>query len=81
VLHRAIATLQDRLRPHLARSKDRLETLALLVVAMVSGRTVNLTHLASERPNPQAQRELTPPPMAACPSLAARPVAVARCSP
>jgi hypothetical protein len=50
VLHRAIAALRDRLSPYLALSKDRRETLALLVVAMVSGRTVNLSHLAAERP-------------------------------
>ena len=42
MLHRAIATLRDTLRPHLGLSKDRVETLALIVVAMVSARTVNL---------------------------------------
>lgn len=52
MLHRAIATLEERLRPHLVLSKDRLETLALIVVAMVSARTVNLSHLAAERPGP-----------------------------
>jgi hypothetical protein len=50
MLHRAIATLRDRLHPHLGLSKDRVETLALIVVAMVSARTVNLSHLAAERP-------------------------------
>lgn len=50
MLHRAIATLRDTLGPHLGLSKDRLETLALIVVAMVSARTVNLSHLAAERP-------------------------------
>jgi hypothetical protein len=54
MLHRAIATLRDTLRPHLGPhlglSKDRVETLALIVVAMVSARTVNLSHLAAERP-------------------------------
>lgn len=50
MLHRAIATLESRLRSHVALSKDRRETLALLVVAMLSGRTVNLSHLAAERP-------------------------------
>jgi hypothetical protein len=50
MLHRAIATLQETLRPHLGLSKDRVETLALIVVAMVSARTVNLSHLAAERP-------------------------------
>jgi Transposase DDE domain len=48
--HRAIATLQEILRPHLELSKSRRETLCLLVVGMISGRTVNLSHLASERP-------------------------------
>ncbi len=33
MLHRAIATLQETLRPHLGLSKDRAETLALIVVA------------------------------------------------
>jgi Transposase DDE domain len=47
---RAIATLGDRLGPHLPLSKDRLETLVLLVTAMLSARTVNLSHLAAERP-------------------------------
>ncbi len=50
MLHRAIATLRETLRPHLGLSKDRVETLALIVVAMVSARTVNLSHLAAERP-------------------------------
>jgi hypothetical protein len=48
--HRAIATLQEILHPHLDLSKSRRETLCLLVVGMISGRTVNLSHLASERP-------------------------------
>jgi hypothetical protein len=50
MLHRAIATLRGTLRPHLGLSKDRVETLALIVVAMVSARTVNLSHLAAEHP-------------------------------
>jgi len=50
MLHRAIATLRDNLLLHLGLSKDRVETLALIVVAMVSARTVNLSHLAAERP-------------------------------
>ncbi len=50
MLHRAIATLRETLRPHLGLSKDRVETLVLIVVAMVSARTVNLSHLAAERP-------------------------------
>lgn len=47
---RAIATLGNRLGAHLPLSKDRLETLVLLVTAMLSARTVNLSHLAAERP-------------------------------
>lgn len=50
MFHRAIATLGASLGPHLGLSKDRVETLALIVVAMVSARTVNLSHLAAERP-------------------------------
>jgi hypothetical protein len=48
--HRAIATLQEILRPRVGLSKSRLETLCLLVVGMISARTVNLSHLACERP-------------------------------
>ncbi len=38
--HRAIATLQGILRPHVGLGKSRLETLCLLVVGMISARTV-----------------------------------------
>jgi hypothetical protein len=48
--HRAITTLQQTLQPHVGLSKSRLETLCLIVVGMVSARTVNLSHLACERP-------------------------------
>lgn len=50
MLQRAIVALRDRLLPCLSLSKDRVETMALLVVSMVSARTVNLSHLATERP-------------------------------
>lgn len=50
MLQRAIATLGERVRPHLGLSKDRVETLAMIVIGMVSSRTVNLGHLAAERP-------------------------------
>ena len=40
--HRAIATLQEILRPHVGLGKSRLETLCLLVVGMISARTVTL---------------------------------------
>lgn len=48
--HGAITALEKILRPHVALSKSRLETLCLLVVGMVSARTVNLGHIACERP-------------------------------
>jgi hypothetical protein len=48
--HRAITALEQTLRPHVGLSKSRLETLCLMIVGMISSRTVNLSHLASERP-------------------------------
>lgn len=48
--HRAIAALAGILRPRVDLSKSRVETLCLLVVGMISARTVNLGHIASERP-------------------------------
>jgi hypothetical protein len=48
--HCAIRALEGILSPHIALSKSRLETLCLLVVGMVSARTVNLGHIACERP-------------------------------
>ena len=50
MLQRAITALQRRLSPRLELSKSRGETLALLVIGMISARTVNLSHVASERP-------------------------------
>ena len=50
MLQRAIAALGEIVRPHVGLSKDRVETLGMLVVGMVSARTVNLSHLAAERP-------------------------------
>lgn len=44
----AITVLSSKLSPHVSLSKSRLETLSLLIVAMVSARTVNLSHLACE---------------------------------
>jgi len=46
----ALADLQKVLRPHVPLGKSRLETLCLLVLGMISARTVNLTHVAAERP-------------------------------
>ena len=48
--HRAIRALEGILSPHVSLSKSRLETLCLLAVGMVSARTVNLGHIATERP-------------------------------
>ena len=50
MLHRAITALAGILRPRIDLGKSRLETLCLIVVGMVSARTVNLSHLACERP-------------------------------
>ena len=46
----AITALMEILRPEIDLSKRRLETLCLIVVGMVSARSVNLSHLACERP-------------------------------
>ena len=43
-------TLMSTLSSHLELSKSRLETLAFLLVGMVSARTVNLSHLSSQFP-------------------------------
>jgi hypothetical protein len=45
----AIAVLASGLSPHVPLGKTRLETLSLPIVAMVSARTVNLSHLACQR--------------------------------
>ncbi len=47
--HCVITALASKLSPHVPLSKTRLETLCLLIVAMISAPTVNLSHLASER--------------------------------
>lgn len=43
-----LAPLLETLRPHLELSKTRLETLAVLLVGLANGCTVNLSHLASQ---------------------------------
>jgi len=48
----AITVLASRLSPHVPMSKTRLDTLSLLIVAMISSRKVNLSHLAGERAVP-----------------------------
>lgn len=45
-----LTPLLETLRPHFALSKTRLETLAVLMVGLANGRTVNLSHLASQFP-------------------------------
>ena len=47
---RLLAPLLETLRPHFGLSKTRLETLAVLLVGLANGRTVNLSHLASQFP-------------------------------
>ncbi len=49
MVQQALATLGRTLHPHVPLSKSRMETLCLLIVAVVSARTANLSHLASER--------------------------------
>jgi len=41
--------LSERLSAHIDLSKSRMETLILLIVGMIGSRTVNLSHVASER--------------------------------
>jgi len=48
--NRAITALTEILRPEIDLSKSRLETLCLMVLGMVSARSVNLSHIACERP-------------------------------
>ncbi|MDZ7710588.1 MAG: hypothetical protein U5K36_11425 [Roseovarius sp.] len=47
--HPAIAALMGILRPEIDLGKSRFETLCLIVIGMVSARSVNLGHLACER--------------------------------
>lgn len=47
---RLLTALRTSLSPHVALGKTRLETLCLLIVGMIGARTVNLSHLAAERP-------------------------------
>jgi hypothetical protein len=48
--HVALAGLRKLLTPHVPLGKSRMETLCLLVLGVISARTVNLTHIAAERP-------------------------------
>ncbi len=47
----ALASLQKVLSPHIPLGKTRLETLCLLILGMIATRTVNLSHIAAERPS------------------------------
>jgi len=46
----ARTALVASLSPHLGLSQSRLETLAVFLIALVQGRTVNLSHVASQFP-------------------------------
>lgn len=46
------AALTERLSSYIELSNSRLETLALLITGMIGARTVNLSHVASERGAP-----------------------------
>lgn len=46
----ALADLAKMLSPHMRLSKSRIATLCLLILGMISARTVNLAHTAAERP-------------------------------
>jgi Transposase DDE domain len=48
--HLSRTALSASLAPHLGLSKSRLETLAVFLIALVHGRTVNLSHVASQFP-------------------------------
>lgn len=45
----SLTALRGTLARHIELSKSRLETLTLLLVGMIGARTVNLSHIASER--------------------------------
>ena len=44
-----LATLTSLLSPYVELGNHRLQTLCLLITALVSARTVDLSHLAAER--------------------------------
>ena len=43
-----LAPLMTTLSPHFDLGKTRLETLAIMLAGLANGRTVNLSHLATE---------------------------------
>ena len=50
MLNRAIAALTEILRPEIDPGKSRVEILCLIVIGMVSARSVTLSHIACARP-------------------------------
>ena len=50
MFERLLTPLISTLRPHFALSNSRLMTLCVLIVGLVNGRTVNLSHLATQFP-------------------------------
>lgn len=48
----SFAALTETLTHHLELSKSRVATFAMLIVGMIGSRTVNLSHIASERGSP-----------------------------
>jgi len=47
--------LKDILSCHLGLNKSRIETLVVIIVGLVNGRTVNLSHIACQFPGPAKQ--------------------------
>ena len=50
--YRLRTALKRSLAPHLRLSQSRVETVCLFLIALIQGRTVNLTHVASQFPGP-----------------------------
>jgi hypothetical protein len=50
--YRLRTALMRSLAPHLRLSQSRVETVCLFLIALIQGRTVNLTHVASQFPGP-----------------------------
>lgn len=50
MLEPLLTPLRTTLGPHFSLSKSRLTTLCILIVGLVNGRSVNLSHLAAQFP-------------------------------
>ena len=50
MLSSLLTPLQKTLEPHFSLSNSRLMTLCVLIVGVVNGRTINLSHLAAQFP-------------------------------